>query len=107
MLKVSMFLILCNLCQIIRMDNHLFDNHCQNSVVHELFDHILTDPPYGIRAGARKSGRQDEFMQDVNHKRTVIINKEHKADYIPCTQQYAVEEVLLDLMHVAAISLKL
>lgn len=36
----------------------LFKNfrHCQLSVVENFFDSIVTDPPYGIRAGARKSG---------------------------------------------------
>lgn len=41
------------------MDNHLFDRHimCFQSAQSEgLFEAIVTDPPYGIRAGAKKSG---------------------------------------------------
>jgi hypothetical protein len=38
--------------------SHLFiSSHCQQSVVENLFDCIVTDPPYGIRAGAKKTGR--------------------------------------------------
>ena len=65
--------------ELIRMDNHLLDRHFQfkssgsNSISNsdttsqnsskseqhlyvEMFDAIVTDPPYGIRAGAKKSG---------------------------------------------------
>ena len=65
--------------ELIRMDNHLLDRHfqfklsgnnstsnsntsSQNSskseqhIYAEMFDAIVTDPPYGIRAGAKKSG---------------------------------------------------
>ena len=45
---------------LIRMDNHLFDRHIligNSSLPGEgVFEAIVTDPPYGIRAGAKKSG---------------------------------------------------
>lgn len=31
--------------EVIRMDNHLFDQHCRTSVVEGMFDAIVTDPP--------------------------------------------------------------
>ena len=36
--------------EIIRVDNHLFSRHYGSSL-HNFFDAIVTDPPYGIRAG--------------------------------------------------------
>ena len=43
--------------EIIRLDNHLFETHYEcKQVLNGFYDAIITDPPYGIRAGARKSG---------------------------------------------------
>lgn len=43
--------------ELIRMDNHLFDRHIRrDDSLDNFFDAIITDPPYGIRAGAKKSG---------------------------------------------------
>jgi tRNA (guanine10-N2)-methyltransferase len=43
--------------ELIRLDNHLLDGHVR---IHRsnrgLYDAIITDPPYGIRAGAKKTG---------------------------------------------------
>eukprot|EP01037_Dinobryon_pediforme_P018667 gene18667-18965_t len=58
------------------------------------FDVIVTDPPYGIRAGAKKSG---ELLYR--------IDEERRKDHIPAVQPYPVEEVMLDLLHTAATSL--
>eukprot|EP01035_Chromulina_nebulosa_P017780 gene17780-23384_t len=74
--------------ELIRMDNHLLDRHMKS--YEGIFDCIVTDPPYGIRAGARKSGRKDP------------VQIERREDHIPTTQIYAVEEVMLDLLHSAA-----
>ena len=52
--------------ELIRLDNHLCDKHYYvNSTRHNsdptestgFFDLIITDPPYGIRAGAKKCGK--------------------------------------------------
>jgi tRNA (guanine10-N2)-methyltransferase len=59
-----------------------------------MFDVIVTDPPYGIRAGAKKSGKKGGVAY--------TIEKERRFDHIPSTQTYAVEEVMLDLLHTAA-----
>ena len=43
--------------EIIRLDNAMFDAHFEcGHVLSGFYDAIITDPPYGIRAGARKSG---------------------------------------------------
>ncbi|KAJ1421539.1 S-adenosyl-L-methionine-dependent methyltransferase, partial [Ochromonadaceae sp. CCMP2298] len=73
--------------ELIRMDNSLFDRH-------GYFDCIVTDPPYGIRAGAKKSG---QIMPVTN---PVAADRRH--DHIPRVQRYEVEEVMLDLLHTAA-----
>ena len=101
---------------LIRMDNHLFDRHIviKNSINNTTstttaakdvtvgegyFDVIVTDPPYGIRAGAKKTGK--------NVPVTYSIAEERRHDHIPSTQRYPVEEVMLDLLHTAATSLVL
>ena len=67
-------------------------------VLSEFYDVILTDPPYGIRAGARKSGRKDP--------RVTVVPEERRYDHCPHTQQYDVEEVMLDLLTTAAAALR-
>jgi tRNA (guanine10-N2)-methyltransferase len=50
--------------ELVRIDSHLFDRHCNAAVLaghgaraeEGFFDAVVTDPPYGIRAGAKKSG---------------------------------------------------
>lgn len=59
-----------------------------------MYDAIITDPPYGIRAGAKKSGRKGGV--------SYTIEPERRGDHVPSTQTYPVEEVMLDLLHTAA-----
>lgn len=90
--------------ELIRMDNHLFDRHVQSKSksngrplqqeFNEMFDAIVTDPPYGIRAGAKKSGKKDGVPY--------AISDDRRDDHIPTTQSYPVDEVMLDLLHTAA-----
>ena len=84
--------------ELVRMDNHALDRHCYfgaaSSVYAGMFDVIVTDPPYGIRAGARKSGK----AKPINYN----IDDNDRSTHVPSTQQYPVEEVMLDLMHTAA-----
>ena len=98
---------------LVRLDNHILDRHCRfnnssssssstsnnkDSMMDEgMFDVIVTDPPYGIRAGAKKSGRKKEV--------TYVVAADKRQDHIPSTQHYPVEEVMLDLLHNAARSL--
>ena len=64
----------------------------------------MTDPPYGIRAGARKSGRKGTSTagEDGSSNCPYKIDEERRHDHIPSTQNYPVEEVMLDLLDTAA-----
>ncbi|CAN0545663.1 unnamed protein product, partial [Ectocarpus sp. 12 AP-2014] len=53
---------------------------------------------FGPRAGARKSGREGEAR---------IVKPEERFDHMPHTQHYPVEDVLVDLLEVAAQTLVL
>lgn len=73
------------------------NSSCSDSV--GMFDVIVTDPPYGIRAGAKKSGKKNPV--------TYTVSEERRHDHVPSTQHYPVEEVMLDLLHNAARTLVL
>lgn len=62
-------------------------------------DAIVCDPPYGVRAGARKSGRKDNAPRDLKWNE---FN-----DHVPPSQVYDVEDVIHDLMDFSAAMLKL
>lgn len=99
--------------ELIRMDAHAFARHFRVNMKN-FFDVIVTDPPYGIRAGARKSGRNWKAMatnktasEETNGEDEIgyRIPEERRHDHIPSTQVYPVEEVMLDLLENAARSL--
>jgi tRNA (guanine10-N2)-methyltransferase len=81
--------------ELIRSDNGIYHRHFQTQ--HCMYDAILCDPPYGIRAGARKTGSKKEQVGD--------ILPENRHDHIAQTQPYAVSDVMADLLDVAARSL--
>lgn len=58
-------------------------------------DFIVTDPPYGVRAGAKKQGREGKevVVKDVN-------------SYIPSKVSYGEDELSQDLLNFAAESLR-
>jgi tRNA (guanine10-N2)-methyltransferase len=59
-----------------------------------MFDGIIADPPYGVRAGARKCGSKDAEVKKI---------PEHRLhDHIPQTQPYHGTEVMLDLLNFSA-----
>ncbi|CAB4489233.1 tRNA guanosine-2'-O-methyltransferase [Rhizophagus irregularis] len=61
------------------------------------FDAIVTDPPYGVRAGAKTLGRKNPT------KRPLTIDGTHEGkDYYPPTKPYEMSEVLSDLLEFAA-----
>eukprot|EP00943_MAST-04B_sp_MAST-4B-sp1_P004796 g4796.t1 len=64
-----------------------------------ILDAIICDPPYGVRAGAKKCGSSKEVV--------VKIPENYKKDHIPMTQPYHAEEVMLDLLDLAATMLVL
>uniref|UniRef100_A0A7S3PME6 tRNA (guanine(10)-N(2))-methyltransferase n=1 Tax=Aplanochytrium stocchinoi TaxID=215587 RepID=A0A7S3PME6_9STRA len=59
-----------------------------------LFDAIVCDPPYGIRAGARKSGSRRKLIKPVPEK--------YKENHIPQTQVYESYDLMPDLVDNAA-----
>ncbi|KAJ2608780.1 hypothetical protein H4S08_004322 [Coemansia sp. RSA 1365] len=67
-----------------------------------LFDAIVTDPPYGVRAGAKRLGRKNGTIPERSLK--VVDGKEsHKrADYYPPTIPYEMSDVVSDLLEFAA-----
>jgi len=78
---------------LIRSDNAIYHRHfaCH---AEPWVDAIVTDPPYGIRAGAKKSGSR---LQEI---RPVL--DEHRHDHIAQTKPYNVADVMADLLDVAA-----
>ncbi len=59
----------------------------------QVLDAIVGDPPYGVRAGGRKSKRNPDAR---------IMNR---ATYIPSTAPYTLTECLGDLLEFAAVLL--
>lgn len=60
-------------------------------------DSIVTDPPYGVRAGAKKQGRE------AGHHHKEVKDKD---TYIPSKVSYDLDEISLDLMSFAATALR-
>jgi len=73
----------------IRGDNSLVPFHCTPR-----FDAIVTDPPYGIRAHARKSGQPEDDQR--------AIPEEFRDCHIARTQVYRAGDVMRDLLRLAA-----
>lgn len=61
-----------------------------------LFDSIVCDPPYGIRAGAKQFGRKEPIKKSVEE-----LLGEHES-YIPPTKPYDMDELMQDLLAFAA-----
>lgn len=83
--------------ELVRSDNALYDRQYRNHL--PLFDAIVTDPPYGIRAGARRTGSRKESVKP--------ILDEHRHDHVAQTRPYVVSDVMADLLNVAALTLKM
>ncbi|KIK67133.1 hypothetical protein GYMLUDRAFT_155754 [Collybiopsis luxurians FD-317 M1] len=74
----------------------------------ELFDAIVTDPPYGVRAGAKRLGRKKELDAD-----RLALYHEHRSNprpndspYIPPTKPYELSNLAKDLVLLARYLLK-
>ncbi|XP_057308629.1 tRNA (guanine(10)-N2)-methyltransferase homolog isoform X2 [Hydractinia symbiolongicarpus] len=61
--------------------------------VKELFDAIVTDPPYGIREGGRKLGSKKDTTWDIPED----IRDEH----IPAKKHHNLSNIITDLLHFA------
>ncbi|CAG8554363.1 2453_t:CDS:10 [Funneliformis caledonium] len=66
------------------------------------FDAIVTDPPYGVRAGAKTLGRKEPFKRPLTPKLIDGIPAHKREDYYPPTKPYEMSEVLSDLLDFAA-----
>ncbi len=94
--------------EIVRSDNALYHRHYRHhpygtsssssNIAPPLYDAIVCDPPYGIRAGARQTGSK------LDKPRPVL--EENRHDHIAQTKAYAVSDVMTDLLDVAASTLK-
>ncbi|XP_064382408.1 tRNA (guanine(10)-N2)-methyltransferase homolog [Halichondria panicea] len=60
----------------------------------ELFDAIVTDPPYGVREGARKIGSKRATPNSITPERA--------EGHIPAVRTYNLSDVYSDLVHFAA-----
>ncbi|KAK9167111.1 hypothetical protein Scep_002302 [Stephania cephalantha] len=65
----------------------------------EIFDAIICDPPYGVRAGGRKSGGR-KLLKGVIAPYTVPDDK--RTGHIPSTAPYSLAECVHDLLELAA-----
>lgn len=86
--------------ELLRADNSMSPlvDRCQ-----DMFDAVVCDPPYGIRAGARKSGRK---RSKKGEDAATVSEKTKLANYIPPTQPYAAEDVMRDLLEFSARTLR-
>ena len=83
--------------ELVRSDNSLYYRHFLSD--DPMYDAIVTDPPYGIRAGARMSGSKRKEVRPVL--------EEHRHDHIAQTKPYQVSDVMADLLDMAARSLNM
>lgn len=65
----------------------------------KVFDAIICDPPYGVRAGGRKSGGR-KLLKGVVSPYTVT--DEQRTNHIPSTAAYSLVECVHDLFNLAA-----
>ncbi|KAL9235212.1 hypothetical protein vseg_009994 [Gypsophila vaccaria] len=65
----------------------------------EVFDAIICDPPYGVRAGGRKSGGRKLLKGTVG---PYTVPDEKREGHIPSTAAYSLVECVHDLLDLAA-----
>ncbi|KAB1200058.1 hypothetical protein CJ030_MR0G008586 [Morella rubra] len=65
----------------------------------EVFDAIICDPPYGVRAGGRKSGGRKLLRGTVD---PYTVPDDKRTDHIPSTAPYCLAECVHDLLDLAA-----
>lgn len=65
----------------------------------QIFDAIICDPPYGVRAGGRKSGGRKILRGTVD---PYTVPEDKRTDHIPSTGAYSLVECVHDLLNLAA-----
>ncbi|KAI0821690.1 tRNA guanosine-2'-O-methyltransferase [Trametes gibbosa] len=71
----------------------------------ELFDAIVTDPPYGVRAGAKRLGRRNPKLA-TDGPPPIHVPRPDDQPYIPPTRPYELSELARDLVLLARYMLK-
>lgn len=66
-----------------------------------MLDAIICDPPYGVRAGGRKSGGR-KLLNGDRSSEDYVIPEGKREDHIPSTAPYAMSECLFDLLETSA-----
>ncbi|WAQ88987.1 hypothetical protein PtA15_10A410 [Puccinia triticina] len=73
----------------------------------EIFDAIICDPPYGVRAGAKRLGRKDQSkIRTEPYKLPDGTWSHEKPDYVPPSKPWEMSEVLEGLLEFALQMLK-
>ncbi|KAJ2641362.1 hypothetical protein GGF44_002158, partial [Coemansia sp. RSA 1694] len=68
-----------------------------------MFDAIVTDPPYGVRAGAKRLGRKNGTDPEISLKKMEDgVENFRRSDYLPPTIPYEMSDVIADLLAFAA-----
>ncbi|KAJ1922920.1 hypothetical protein LPJ71_001034 [Coemansia sp. S17] len=67
-----------------------------------MFDAIVTDPPYGVRAGAKRLGRKNGTLPELSLKVVDGVENHRRSDYLPPTVPYEMSDVIGDLLGLAA-----
>ncbi|KAJ1823202.1 hypothetical protein LPJ56_000141 [Coemansia sp. RSA 2599] len=67
-----------------------------------LFDAIVTDPPYGVRAGAKRLGRRNGTVPENSFRIVDGVANHKRSDYYPPTVPYEMSDVINDLLEFAA-----
>src|SRR5690606_17168053 len=84
------------------LDTLVFDicHHPWRKQKRGLFDAIVTDPPYGVRAGAKTLGRKNVNKLATEPRMAVEegVYAHLLPDYIPPTKPYEMSEVVADLL---------
>lgn len=48
-----------------------------------MFDSIITDPPYGVRAGAKRLGRKIDKLSDEERQERKRVHTQHRKGRVP------------------------
>ncbi|KAF8894113.1 tRNA guanosine-2'-O-methyltransferase [Infundibulicybe gibba] len=71
-----------------------------------LFDAIVTDPPYGVRAGAKRLGRKHKSLLSISSNEPRPASRPDDQPYIPPTKPYELSDLARDLVLLARYLLK-
>ncbi|KAI3640485.1 hypothetical protein MIR68_001363 [Amoeboaphelidium protococcarum] len=86
----------------------LFTNDMMKPTVQqtEIFDQIVTDPPYGIREGAKTYNQSNSIQSDQCSDPTSLASYKHLRLKKEDLSQYSMEQLYVDLTQFAAVTLK-